>query len=191
MLSSLIYFLESIVSMPATSFRASATSLSRISVAIKVLLLWSFVACNTLVQQALADTPEQLLQPFSSDGCSLFPDGTWQDNSLWKDCCFKHDYDYWKGGTEQEREDSDHALRQCVINLGETKIAQLMLTGVRTGGGPYWPTPYRWGYGWPLGRGYKALSAHEKAQVEKLSKNITALNHEALTNDVNSSVTTE
>jgi len=40
-----------------------------------------------------------------------------------------------------------------------------MLAGVRVGGSPYYPTPYRWGYGWPYARGYKALSDEEKAQV--------------------------
>ncbi len=125
---------------------------------------------------AIAEPSTSTLQAFSSDGCSLFPDGTWTNSTLWKSCCFKHDYEYWKGGTEQEREASDQALRQCVIRLGEAEIAALMLTGVRTGGGPYWPTPYRWGYGWPLGRGYKALNASEQIQVDKLSKAIAELN---------------
>lgn len=112
------------------------------------------------------------LKPFSSDGCSLFPDGNWQHQTLWQSCCLKHDYDYWKGGTEAQRQSSDKALKQCVIELGEAEIAELMLTGVRAGGGPYWPTPYRWGYGWPMGRGYKALSSAEQQQVDNLNQKI-------------------
>jgi len=113
-----------------------------------------------------------ILKPFISDGCSIFPDGNWQSQTLWYSCCFKHDYDYWKGGTETQRKSSDNALKQCVIELGEAEIAELMLTGVRAGGGPYWPTPYRWGYGWPMGRGYKALNTAEQQQVQKLSLEI-------------------
>lgn len=40
------------------------------------------------------------LSSFTSDGCSLFIDGTFENPELWKDCCFKHDIAYWKGGTE-------------------------------------------------------------------------------------------
>jgi hypothetical protein len=40
-----------------------------------------------------------------------------------------------------------------------------MLAGVRVGGSPYWPTRYRWGYGWPWPRGYAALTPEDRAQV--------------------------
>ncbi|MGH1370710.1 MAG: FAD-binding oxidoreductase [Cellvibrionaceae bacterium] len=164
--------------MPATLHLSSARlSLHKFTIA-KPVLIGCLLIGSLCSPKGLAEQSLPALKAFSSDGCSLFPDGTWQDNTLWKDCCFKHDYDYWKGGTEHERKASDQALRQCVIDLGETEIAELMLTGVRTGGGPYWPTPYRWGYGWPLGRGYKALSASELAQVEKLSKTIAELHSE-------------
>ena len=112
------------------------------------------------------------LADFTSDGCSIFPNGTPDDQKLWLNCCKKHDYDYWKGGTETERLASDEALRQCVIAAGEPRIAQLMLTGVRIGGSPYLPTTFRWGYGWPYLRGYKPLTPAEQAQVHKLSKTI-------------------
>ena len=39
------------------------------------------------------------LQPFTSDGCSAFPDGTMADNELWLACCEKHDLAYWQGGS--------------------------------------------------------------------------------------------
>lgn len=156
--------------MPARLTRALSRSYSQTSIITGLLF-----ACGLLVPYAFAEDKEQLLQPFTSDGCSVFPDGTWAETTLWESCCFKHDYDYWKGGTQLERETSDKALQQCVTNLGEAKIAELMLAGVRAGGGPLWPTPYRWGYGWPLGRGYKALSDSEQKQVDRLSKNIAEL----------------
>lgn len=108
------------------------------------------------------------LQPFTTDGCSRFPDGTPAQNDLWLDCCIAHDAAYWKGGTYQERVEADQALQTCVAKVGQPKIAALMRAGVRAGGSPYWPTSFRWGYGWPYPRPYRALSAQERAQVEKL-----------------------
>lgn len=44
-----------------------------------------------------------------------------------------------------------------------------MELGVKTGGTPQLPTPFRWGYGWSPKRGYLALSDKELALVhEKL-----------------------
>jgi hypothetical protein len=106
------------------------------------------------------------LKTFTTDGCSAFPNGTMEQQSLWLNCCIKHDLSYWKGGTYQQRLTADLALEQCVTNIGEPKVAKLMLAGVRVGGSPYYPTTYRWGYGWPYLRGYKALSAAEKQQVK-------------------------
>ena len=77
------------------------------------------------------------LKPFFSDGCSAFPDGTFKQNELWLSCCRQHDFEYWKGGTYQERLDSDKKLRQCVSKVGEPEIAILMLAGVRVGGGSF------------------------------------------------------
>lgn len=109
------------------------------------------------------------LQPFASDGCSAFPNGTFEQNELWLACCHAHDFAYWKGGTWRERIEADEALRDCVVAVGEPQIAELMLAGVRVGGTPFLPTLFRWGYGWPFGRGYRALSDEELAQVEALT----------------------
>jgi len=105
--------------------------------------------------------------PFTSDGCSAFPNGTPKNKTLWLNCCIRHDLAYWKGGTYQERLDADLALERCVAVAGEPKIAKLMLRGVRAGGSPHLPTPYRWGYGWPFGRAYRALTQDEWTQVQK------------------------
>lgn len=111
------------------------------------------------------------LAPFTSDGCSAFPDGTLAINTLWLSCCTAHDIAYWRGGTYQERLDADKELRQCVAQTGQEKIATLMLAGVRVGGTPFLPTTFRWGYGWSYLRGYKALSPDEeeilKARLEE------------------------
>ena len=42
-----------------------------------------------------------------------------------------------------------------------------MYQAVRVGGSPHFPTWYRWGYGWPTGRGYKKLSEQELLLVDQ------------------------
>ncbi len=107
------------------------------------------------------------LKPFTSDGCSAFPDGTLAQNELWLSCCTAHDLAYWKGGTAIERENADIALQKCVAAVGQEEVATLMLAGVRLGGLPYLPTPFRWGYGWSYPRRYAELTAEEIEQVNK------------------------
>lgn len=110
------------------------------------------------------------IKPFTSDGCSAFPDGTFKQKQLWLSCCTAHDYAYWQGGTYDERLIADKELQQCVSSVGEPQIAKLMLAGVRVGGSPYFPTSFRWGYGWSYPRWYQALTEDEKKQI-KLLKN--------------------
>lgn len=110
------------------------------------------------------------INDFSSDGCSLFPDGTLKDRAFWCDCCFNHDIAYWRGGTEEERMAADKTLRACVLErTGNHALATMMYDGVRAGGSPVFPMWYRWGYGWKYGRGYQALTKEEQKQAaEKL-----------------------
>jgi hypothetical protein len=128
-----------------------------------LIFLAAFTACAAAAASDLRD--------FSSDGCSLFPDGTIAERSKWCDCCFEHDIAYWQGGTEQERKAADEALRDCVRErTGDQKLAETMYLGVRAGGHPVFPTWYRWGYGWDYGRGYRPLTDDEWARTqEKLS----------------------
>ena len=107
------------------------------------------------------------LQPFTSDGCSAFPEGTPAQKQLWLKCCTVHDFAYWQGGTYAQRERADEALRACVEQVGEPEIALLMLAGVRVGGSPFLPTQFRWGYGWPYPRPYGALSEEEQNEVRE------------------------
>lgn len=123
------------------------------------LLTW--LCAGALSCQASA----QMLTPFHSDGCSRFPDGTPEQPTLWRHCCAAHDAAYWAGGTEAQKRLADQQLAQCVSDAGQAGVARLMLTGVAVGGQPFWPTPFRWGFGWPQGRGYAPLSPEEQAQV--------------------------
>ncbi len=109
------------------------------------------------------------LRAFTSDGCSLFPDGSPADPNKWCDCCFRHDIAYWKGGTTGERLQADQTLRDCVQErTGNSALAKMMFDGVRLGGHPAFPNWYRWGYGWRYGRGYAPLTAVETGQAQGL-----------------------
>lgn len=114
------------------------------------------------------------LKPFTSDGCSSFPDGTLFQKELWLECCTAHDYQYWKGGTYQQRLTADKALKSCVEKVGEPEIALLMLAGVRVGGTPYLPTTFRWGYGWRYPRFYGALTERELLLIKRTSPAIAS-----------------
>jgi hypothetical protein len=111
--------------------------------------------------------PTPRLRPFTTDGCSLFPDGNPKNKTLWLACCEEHDRKYWMGGTKAERLDADLELRACVAATGQPRTAEWMLRGTRLGGTPYLPAGFRWGYGWPYPRGYKPLSDAEKKLVEE------------------------
>lgn len=112
--------------------------------------------------------PKLELADFTSDGCSMFIDGTFEKPELWKECCLLHDMAYWRGGTEEERKQADLAFKACVEKKTEDPLlANLMHEAVRAGGAPHFPTWYRWGYGWPIGRGYKALSEEEGKLAEQ------------------------
>jgi hypothetical protein len=112
---------------------------------------------------------------FATDGCSVFPEGTFEQQTLWAHCCIEHDFSYWQGGTYNERLAADQRLEQCVSGAGEPDIAQLMLAGVRVGGSPYFPTSYRWGYGWSYPRGYKALTEDERKQIRTSLQSLEVL----------------
>ncbi|GAA5317568.1 MAG: hypothetical protein AseanaTS_27730 [Candidatus Pelagadaptatus aseana] len=127
-------------------------------------------ALSLVIAVASAQAAESI-KPFTTDGCSAFPDGTLAQNQLWLACCTAHDIAYWQGGTHEERLTADTELETCVAGVGEPAVAALMLAGVRIGGSPYLPTEFRWGYGWDYPRGYRALTPEEKnnaqAELEK------------------------
>lgn len=126
-----------------------------------IVLAVSFAAC----------TSDPGLRPFSSDGCSLFPDSSLMSNKAWCSCCFEHDLDYWRGGTYEEREITDSRLKDCVFEkTGNKALATLMHEGVRLGGSPYFYNWYRWGYGWSYDRKYQALTPAERQRADELIK---------------------
>lgn len=116
--------------------------------------------CRALrtVQQGVAasDLPDY---GFTTDGCSRWPDDGWAS------CCVVHDIAYWCGGSEENREEADSWLMNCA-NGKATAMGSAMYLGVRLGGAPWLPTPWRWGYGWKAWpRGYD-----RPAKTESVSK---------------------
>lgn len=110
------------------------------------------------------------LRPFSTDRCSLFPDRAPAGEADWCACCVTHDLAYWRGGTEAERLRADRELERCVLaTTGDATLAAAMFHGVRAGGTPALPTSFRWGYGWPYERGYRALTPDEQALAGRLA----------------------
>jgi len=86
--------------------------------------------------------------PFTTDGCSVWPDCAWQK------CCVDHDKWYWCGGSAADRRRADDLLSECVARESAS-MASTMWVGVHLGGAPWLPVPWRWGYGWPWPRGYE------------------------------------
>lgn len=123
--------------------------------------------CLILLSSACSLAQAEEIAPFTTDGCSDFPNGTPSQSSLWLNCCVAHDKAYWAGGTYAERLVADNELERCVAARGEPLIGGIMLVGVRIGGSPHWPTTFRWGYGWAGMRGYQPLSADERQQVSR------------------------
>lgn len=135
------------------------------------LILLLICAQHCAAQSGVA--AQDILKPFTTDGCSLWIDGTPKHPYLWRHCCVAHDKSYWVGGPKLLRLAADNALHACVTELAGVTMANYMHFFVTTGGSPIWATPYRWGYGWSYmdagkPRGYKLLTDVEQAQVAAL-----------------------
>jgi len=129
-----------------------------------IVALWAILLAG-------GDAAPASLADFKSDGCSMFPDGSYYS------CCYLHDFAYWPGGTAQEKASADEALRACVReHSGSGFLAGVMYRGVRMGGGPGHHTTYRWGFGWPFPyrRDYGPLTPEERQQVADKTRALCA-----------------
>lgn len=87
---------------------------------------------------------ETNLATFKTDGCSMFPDGSYRM------CCESHDRAYFSGGSWTARWQADKKLFKCVAatkGFQHKFIAPVMWLGVRVGGLHFLPTSFRWGFG--------------------------------------------
>lgn len=114
-----------------------------------------------------ADAPRPALAPFTSDYCTVVRERD-AGGADWSHCCVRHDLAYWAGGTADERAAADAAMRACRLAADKSEgNAKVMWLGVRSFGHPAWPVSWRWGYGWPYGRGYDPLTAEERVEVAR------------------------
>lgn len=91
---------------------------------------------------AIEPGPATEIHPFTTDGCSMWPDGSWRE------CCIEHDIQYWCASSDPSRKQADRRLRQCAREKSNGVNAFLIWLGTRLGG-PHWlPFPWRWGYGY-------------------------------------------
>lgn len=117
------------------------------------------------------------IYPFTTDGCSRFPDTLFGDPK-WLICCEVHDVAYWAGvGGEKGRSKADAELFACVSKKTKGALGALMWTGVRAATlqntSRWFPSEYRWGYGWPF-----ALGTHiplNTSQLESIRANLSTV----------------
>ncbi len=118
-------------------------------------ILKKIISIIMLLNMQIVFAEQNTLRPFTSDGCSMFPDGSWQQ------CCVEHDKKYWIGGTREDRLTADRDLKKCVTENSNNLLGFIVYVGVRKGGKPNIPTSFRWGYGWDKSRNYSPLNETE------------------------------
>lgn len=141
----------------------------------KLVLIFAILLLSALAQSAdaaPAEATQNTLHDFTSDGCSMSPDGVVVlFSTAYVPCCVEHDVAYWQGGTKLDKLTADLKLKSCIKSRSNSFVAEIYYRGVRMGGGASLPTSYHWGYGWEKNRGYAQLSTQDRALVEeKLSQ---------------------
>lgn len=117
--------------------------------------------------EAWQKSNKKVLRPFTSDGCSMSPDGLpgSEPEQKWTQCCVEHDTAYWIGGTRAEKDAADNQLQMCITQKGYPEIAKIYKLFVKQFGGPNSSQSFRWGYGWNYKRPYLPLSNEESALI--------------------------
>lgn len=114
------------------------------------------------------------IKDFTTDGCSMSPDGTLDQPLAFLDCCIEHDVSYWQGGSAWKRRKADREFKACLKEVAPKAVAKLYYKAVRVNGGPYSIAHYRWGYGWPIGMGYRSLNEEQLQSAQEKSNGIQA-----------------
>lgn len=123
-------------------------------------MLFTLFIITTFFAQALGETP--ILSNFKTDYCTNYPEGPKKEPTAWKHCCLKHDMYFWVGGLKSDRNEADLELKDCIIDSGYPRQAEIMYSAVRLGS--YSPIKYperRWGNGWKNRMEFKSLTAEE------------------------------
>ena len=77
--------------------------------------------CLFLVLAGCEYASPKTIAPFTTDGCSEFPDGTPAHKNLWLKCCVAHDIKYWAGGSYNDRLNADLELRYVCSRLASPR----------------------------------------------------------------------
>lgn len=119
----------------------------------KLFILLSLIfSANTFAMEE-----ETALFPFSTDGCSMYPNQNFHGD--WLHCCIAHDIKFWYGGTKAEKKKADKELSQCVSNATNRAHGEIMRAGVTIGGNPsHLKLPWEWGYGWYISKKFDRLT---------------------------------
>lgn len=120
---------------------------------------------QALAEQNLA--AQARLEPFQTDGCTMFADGTAQKPDLWKHCCVEHDLRYWFGGDSADLDFADLQLKQCVHDVAGSFWANLIYKGVREGHNSPVQHRFHWSWGWTPARNNAPLISSEKEIIRK------------------------
>jgi hypothetical protein len=105
---------------------------------------------EVMAEQVCPKPPEK---PFITDGCTLWPDGSWLGTS-WQHCCVEHDAAYWCGGSREMRAAADEEVCRCVDRETAGIVGWVMWLGSRAFASPWMPAHWRWGYGNDYPAGY-------------------------------------
>lgn len=124
------------LSLPARNVLVTMAQVETICLHYGLTELWSTIESNPPIH------------PFSSDGCSVWPDSWFKGRDLY-DGCFIHDLHYWAGmpGDEMGRMKADVWLMLWVADHVSIELAEAIFNGVRVGGSEKLNTPWRWGFG--------------------------------------------
>ena len=112
-------------------------------VAVLLMVLLSACSNKQLDRQEYEVYRNKPPKAFASDGCTLALDLNFRK------CCEDHDLAYWCGGTKAQRKEADQVLKTCIKDKNHPKLAHVYYRTVRMLGLPYFPTYWRWGFGWP------------------------------------------
>lgn len=129
-----------------------------------------FCLLYSLSFSAQSDDSTPLLKRFfTSDQCTFWPDSS--SSKDWSHCCVQHDFYYWAGGTQKERETIDQELKSCIQKSSGHINAELMFMGVRLGSlSPVKFGGKQWGNAW----------GNEVRQTQLRPKEIQKLKHALL-----------
>jgi hypothetical protein len=131
-------------------------------------MLKAILIVQAIVINFTAFAAQDKLVPFQTDYCTSFPEGTTGNPSAWKNCCLRHDMNFWAGGDKSDRDEADLNLKKCVEDKGYPKIAWVIYQAVRLGS--YSPIKFenkKWNFGWSGRPELQKLTSSDIDQIER------------------------